>query len=1169
MRTVTLDDKYAKTDGRIYVTGSQALVRLPILQRARDVAAGLNTAGFISGYRGSPLGIYDLALWGAMKHLEANHIRFSPGINEDMAATAVWGSQQVGLIGEAKYDGVFAMWYGKGPGVDRSGDPLKHGSYAGSSPNGGVLVLCGDDHGARSSTTAHQSDHALIHFGMPILHPASVQEFLDLGLVGFALARYSGCWIGFKCVTDTVEGSASVSVDPARIRIEKPTDFVMPPDGLNIRLGFLPLQSERLLYEQRHLAVAAFARANRLDGVRLGRAEKNRLGIVTTGKSYLDVLEGLARLGIDDERARHLGIAVYKVALVWPLEATGLAAFAQNCEELLVVEEKRPVIEEQVAHILYNAPVDRRPRLTGKHDERGAPLLSAIGELDPDRILHVIADRYLKLADDSEIRERLERVRSFERDLANFGSAPAGLMRLPSFCAGCPHNTSTRVPEGSIALGGIGCHGMAVWLPERKTLALYQMGGEGAPWIGQAPFVETPHIFQNLGDGTYFHSGLLAIRACVAAGVNITYKILLNGAIAMTGGQPIEGEHFEGELTAPHVASQLFAEGVGRIASVSDDPEKYGSKAGFPASATFHHRDQLDAVQKELRDWRGVSAIIYDQSCATERRRLRKRGKVADPSERLFIHPEVCEGCGDCGIQSNCIALEPEETQLGRKRRINQSVCNKDYSCVKGFCPSFVSVTGGKLRAREGGAAGDEASLLASLPEPELPNVAEPYSLLIGGIGGNGVVTIAALLGMAAHIEEKPCTVLDISGLAQRNGAVTSHVRFGPRGGGDLAARIPQGSADVMLACDLVVAASPECISRVAPGRARIVANSFIAPTSAFARAPDLDFGGAEIETRLAARARDFFPVDATGIATKMLGNAIGANSFMLGYAWQRGLIPLSAESIETAIDLNGTAVALNQRAFALGRIAAAHPEKMPEWTRGKESAAPAALTLEEIVTARSALLTDYQDAAYAERYRALVRRVETAECAIAGSNGDLAKAVARTYAKLMAYKDEYEVDRLFASSNFRRYLDETFEGDFKLSFNLAPPLLARRDAGTGRLRKMRFGPWMMPVFRLLARLKFLRGSAFDIFGMTAHRRLERKLIADYEALVDTLLRDLDASNYATAVELARLPETVRGYDVVKETALAEMLKRQEKLLAEFRKPTEPAPMKAETVAAE
>lgn len=1170
MRTVTLDDKYTKTDGRVYVTGSQALVRLPILQRARDGAAGLNTAGFISGYRGSPLGIYDLALWQAKKHLEANHIRFQPGVNEDLAATAVWGSQQVNLIGEARYDGVFAMWYGKGPGVDRSGDPLKHGSYAGSSPHGGVLVLCGDDHGARSSTTAHQSDHALIHFGMPIFHPASVQEYLDLGLMGFALSRYSGCWIGFKCVTDTVEGSASVSVDPARVRIERPTDFVLPPDGLNIRLGFLPLQAERLVFEQRHLAVQAFARANRLDGVRLGRPDHNRLGIVTTGKSYLDVIEGLGRLGIDDARARDLGIAVYKVAMVWPLEPTGLTAFAQSCEELLIVEEKRPVIEEQVAHILYNAPADRRPRLVGKRDEQGQPLQSGVGELDPDRILRVIAERYLKLADDGAIRERLARLAGFDQDLAKLGAAPAGLMRLPSFCAGCPHNTSTRVPEGSKALGGIGCHGMAVWLPERKTLALYQMGGEGAPWIGQAPFVDTPHIFQNLGDGTYFHSGLLAIRACVAAGVDITYKILLNGAIAMTGGQPIEGEHFEGELTGPHVASQLFAEGVGRIAVVSDDPEKYGAKAGFPAIATFHHRDDLDAVQRELREWKGVSALIYDQSCATERRRLRKRGKVADPQERLFIHPEVCEGCGDCGLQSNCIALEPEETALGRKRRINQSVCNKDYSCVKGFCPSFVSVVGGKLRVREAGAGGDEIALLESLPEPALPVFAEPFSLLIGGIGGNGVVTIAALLGMAAHIEEKPCTVLDISGLAQRNGAVTSHVRFAPHEGANLAARIPQGSADVMLACDLVVAASPECISRIAPGRTAIVANGFIAPTSAFATAPDLDFGGARLETVLAGRARAFFPVDATEIATAMLGNAIGANAFMLGYAWQKGLIPLSCESIETAIDLNGTAVALNQRAFALGRIAAAHPEKMAEWTRREtEIPTPAAESLEATVAARSALLTAYQDAAYAERYRKRVARVEAAEGALPGADGSLAKAVARTYAKLMAYKDEYEVARLFAGENFRRYLSETFEGDFKLNFNLAPPLLARRDPATGRLGKMRFGPWMMPMFALLARLKFLRGTAFDLFGHTAHRRLERKLIGDYELLTETILGELTLANYATAVALARLPETVRGYDVVKEAALSEMLKRQDKLMAEFRAVPATAARMPETVSAE
>jgi indolepyruvate ferredoxin oxidoreductase len=1154
MNTVTLDDKYTKTSGQVYLTGSQALVRLPMMQRARDLADGFNTAGYISGYRGSPLGIYDLALWQAERHLKDHHIHFQPGVNEDLAATSVWGSQQVGLLGDARYDGVFAMWYGKGPGVDRSGDPLKHGNFAGAAAKGGVLALCGDDHGARSSTVAHQSEQALIHFGMPILHAANVQEYLDYGLYGFALSRYSGCWVGFKCVTDTVETSASVSVDPERVRIATPSDFVMPPGGLNIRLGVLPLQAERQLFESRLTAAQTFVRANQLDQVRLGGQGLQKLGIVTTGKSYLDVIEGLRRLGVDQARAEALGIAVYKVAMVWPLEPVGLAAFAQSCEEILVVEEKRDVIESQIARILYNLPADGRPRLVGKLDEKGAPLLSTVGELDPDRVMQVIAARYLALGDDADMCAMLNAAASGAAAPVGFVAGQGALMRMPSFCAGCPHNTSTRVPEGSKAMGGIGCHGLATWMPDRKTLALYHMGGEGAPWIGQAPFVETPHIFQNLGDGTYFHSGLLAVRACVAAGVNITYKILLNGAVGMTGGQPIEGERFEGEITAPHVASQLLAEGVKRIAVVSDDPAKFGDRNGFPAACTFHHRDELDAVQRELRDWKGVSALVYDQACATERRRLRKRGKVVDPDKRLFIYPDVCEGCGDCGVQSNCVAIEPEETALGRKRRINQSVCNKDYSCIKGFCPSFVTVTGGKLRTR-GEAAGSEIELAAALPSPELPPLDRVFSLLVGGIGGNGVVTVAAILGMAAHIESKPCTVLDISGLAQRNGAVMSHLRFSPGEMLDQAARIPMGEADLVIGCDLVVAGGGECLGKMRPGHTAVVYNEFIAPTSAFAGNPDLDFSGRGLVDAISARAdaARLFGVDATGMAVRVMGTAIGANLFLVGYAWQKGLIPLTATAIETAIALNGTSVSLNKRAFALGRLAADDPLRVTAWL-GEESGAepPATETLETILAGRTALLRDYQGQAYAETYSAFVRMVAAAEQNLPDQDGALARAVARVLARLMAYKDEYEVGRLFASEHFRRHLAETFEGDFKIAFNLAPPLIAPLDKRTGRPRKMRFGRWMETGFRALASLRFLRGTPFDPFGYTAHRRMERALITEYRQRIEQLIARLDDGNYRAAVAIAERFGNVRGFGIVKEQALAKVRSELKTLSDEF-----------------
>ncbi len=1154
MTSITLDDKYTQTDGRVYLTGSQALVRLPMMQRARDLAQGLNTAGFISGYRGSPLGIYDLALWQAERHLKQNHVHFQPGVNEDLAATSVWGSQQVGLLGDARYDGVFAMWYGKGPGVDRSGDPLKHGNFAGSAAKGGVLVLCGDDHGARSSTVAHQSDHALIHFGMPILHAANVQEYLDLGLVGFELSRYSGCWVGFKCVTDTVESSASVNIDPNRSPIVIPTDFVMPPAGLNIRLGVLPLQAERQLFESRLLAAQAFARANALDGTRLGGTGRKRLGIVTTGKSYLDVIEALRRLGVDQQRAEELGIAVYKVSMVWPLEPVNLTGFARGFEEIFVVEEKRDVIEGQIAQILYNVPEAERPRLTGKRTEAGAPLLSSVGELDPDRVLLAIAARYLRLADDPQMRAIVEAATAAATPVG-FAAGRGNLMRLPSFCAGCPHNTSTRVPDGSKAMGGIGCHGLATWMPDRRTLSLYQMGGEGAPWIGQAPFVDTSHIFQNLGDGTYFHSGLLAIRACVAAGVNITYKILLNGAVGMTGGQPIEGERFEGEVTAPHVASQLFAEGVKRIAVVSDDPTKFGDRSGFPGICSFHHRDELDAVQRELREWKGVSALVYDQACATERRRLRKRGKVPNSPKRLFINPDVCEGCGDCGIQSNCIAIEPIETELGRKRRINQSVCNMDFSCVKGFCPSFVTVTGGTLRARAETAAGSEAALMAKLPAPTIPQLEDVFSVLVCGIGGNGVVTIAAILGMAAHIENKPCTVLDISGLAQRNGAVMSHLRFSPKEALDQAVRIPQGSADLVIGCDLVVAGGPESLGKMRPCRTAVVYNEFVAPTSAFAANPDLSLSGRELIDAIAERSdpNRIFGVDATAVAISVLGNAIGANLFLIGYAWQKGLIPLSAASIDSAIALNGTSVELNKRAFTMGRLAADNPVHMAAWlNEGALPDQPAAESLESLVANREELLRDHSNETYARQYRDFVTTVAAAERQISTQDESFSRAVAKVLAKLMAYKDEYEVGRLFAGDRFRKQLSEIFEGDYKLQFNLAPPLLARMDRRTGRPKKIIFGPWMTAGFRILAKLKFLRGTAFDIFGYATHRKLERALIIEYRQVIASMLDRLNDRNYSAAVDVAELFDRVRGYGVVKEQSVGQLRRDLQVLLAKF-----------------
>jgi indolepyruvate ferredoxin oxidoreductase len=1138
MNAMTLDDKFSATTGRVYVTGAQALVRLPLEQARRDVAAGDRTAGFISGYRGSPLGTYDSALWAAEKHLAASGIVFEPGVNEDLAAAAVWGTQQVPLLQGARYDGVFGMWYGKGPGVDRSSDVIKHANFAGTSALGGVLALCGDDHAARSSTVAHQSDHVLIHCGVPVFNPADIQDYIDLGLMGFAMSRFASVWVGFKCVTDIVDGSASIAVGEGRITPVIPEDYVMPLGGLSIRREVAALAQESRLFEERLRAAEAFVRANRLDKQIFGAIGSKRLGIVTTGKGVSDVGEALLRLGIDADAANRLGIGIYKVAMVWPLEPERMSVFAAECDELLVIEEKRGVIEEQLARMLYNLPSDRRPRIVGKHDERGRPFVSETGELDPDKAMDAIAARIDAFVGDGEILVRAAQVGALsggerEKPIA---------IRPASFCAGCPHNTSTVVPEGSLAVAGIGCHGMASLMPERNTMPGSHMGGEGAPWIGQAPFVDEPHIFQNLGDGTYFHSGLLAIRACVAAGVNITYKILLNGAVGMTGGQPIEGEEFQGEITAPRVAHQVSSEGVNRIVIVTDDEDRFeGQHGNFPVGTTFHYRDDLDTVQKELREWKGASVLIYDQSCATERRRMRKRGTVPEATERLIIASEVCEGCGDCGAQSNCIAIEPLETEFGRKRQINQSVCNQDYSCLKGFCPSFITVTGGKPRARAGSLGADD-DLAAGLPDPVLPSLASGRSVLITGIGGAGVVTIGAILGTAAHIEGKGATVLDMSGFAQRNGSVMSHVRFSETPGeAGHTLRIPNGEADVVIGCDPIVAAGPETVAMMKPERGRVVLNRFLAPTNAFALDPDYRVDLSMLERRIGRRvgADHVLSIDATATATALLGNAIGANMMLVGFAWQHGLIPLAYASVEAALKLNGTAVKMNLRAFALGRLIAVDPAKVEAMLGADNRLVGEPETFEAMVASRVKRLTDYQDAKLAERYRALVNRVAAAEAGLANGSEALAITVARTYAKLLAYKDEYEVARMLTGNTLRRQLEDAFEGDIKIKVNLAPPILTTRDPATGRLRKKEFGQWLFGPMKLLARLKFLRGTPFDVLGYNAHRRTERALIVEYEAIVEEILAGLSVSNHAAAIVLADIYQHIRGYDVVKDASIA------------------------------
>jgi indolepyruvate ferredoxin oxidoreductase len=1163
LTSVTLDDKYELASGRAYMTGVQALVRLLMMQRQRDSAAGLNTAGFVSGYRGSPLGGLDQALWSAEKFLTRAHIKFQPGLNEDLAATAIWGSQQVNLYPGAKFDGVFSMWYGKGPGVDRCGDVFKHANFAGTSAKGGVLVLAGDDHAAKSSTLPHQSDHQFSAAMMPVLYPSSVQEIIDLGLHGWAMSRYSGCWVGFKCVSDTVESSASVLIDPDRVKIVVPDDFPLPPDGVHIRWPDPFLATEARMHDYKIYAALHYCRVNQLNRIVIDSpsgGKPARFGIITSGKSYLDVRQALDDLGITEADAAEIGMRVFKVAMPWPLEPEGVRQFAEGLTEILVVEEKRQIVEYQIKEQLYNWRDDVRPRVVGKFDEKGEwvrPhgdwLLPATAELTPAMIARVIAQRIERLElhprTIEKIKNRVAFINAKEQALAK---PRITLQRVPYFCSGCPHNTSTKVPEGSRATAGIGCHVMAIWM-DRSTSAFTHMGGEGAPWIGLSPFTEERHIFANLGDGTYYHSGILAIRAAVAANINITYKILYNDAVAMTGGQP-----FDGPLSPGDIARQVSAEGVKTVVVVSDDPEKYPS-GYFAPSIEVHHRDDLDKVQRTLREMQGVTVLLYDQTCAAEKRRRRKRGKFPDPAKRVVINEQVCEGCGDCGVKSNCVSVAPVETEFGRKRTIDQSSCNKDYSCVNGFCPSFVIVEGGKLRKPKKAVAGD----FPSLPDPTPVSATEPYGILITGIGGTGVVTIGALLGMAGHLEGKGVSVLDMAGLAQKNGAVVSHVRIANSPDQLYATRIAAGEARLVLACDILTGVSYDAIAKMQKGVTKALVNTALVMPADFTRNADLRFplGSMEQEIKDAVSTGDAEFLDATKLATGLMGDSIATNLFMVGYAYQRGLLPLSEASILRSIELNGTAIESNVQSFRWGRLAAIDPKRVlaAAIPTDKPDSQRMSTSLDDIITRRSQFLVAYQDAGYARRYVDFVTKVLEAEGARVPGKTALTEAVARYYFKLLAIKDEYEVARLYTDGEFEKRVAAQFEGDYKLTFHLAPPLTNVPDAATGEAKKSTYGPWMMSVFRVLAKLKGLRGTAFDIFGRTAERKMERQLITDYEALIDELLPRLAAHNHAIAVDLASMPEHIRGYGHVKERHLKSAKAKEAELVAAYRaaKPAE------------
>ena len=1177
LETVTLDDKYSLDYGRAFMSGVQALVKLPMLQRQRDALVGKNTAGFISGYRGSPLGGYDQALWGARKHLEAQHIVFQPGVNEELAATAIWGTQQLGFAppGSNKFDGVFGIWYGKGPGVDRTADVFKHANMAGTTPWGGVIAVAGDDHISKSSTAAHQSDHIFKACGLPVFFPATVQEILDLGLHAFAMSRYAGVWTGMKTIQEIVESSATAMIDPERVQIQIPTDFEMPPGGVHIRWPDSALPQEERLFNYKWYAALAYVRANRLN-YNVIAGPHDRFGIIASGKAYNDTRQALLDLGLDDAACRQLGIRLHKVGVVWPLEAQITREFATGLREILVVEEKRQVIEYQLKEELYNWRPDVRPNVVGKYvDDAQTPggewaranptsdtLLRATADLTPALIARAIAARLKKLGIDADMTARLDRqlaiLDAADRGMHALEVGGSGADRMPWFCSGCPHNTSTRVPEGSRAMAGIGCHFMSIWM-DRSTVGFTQMGGEGVPWVGQQPFSKDQHMFANLGDGTYYHSGSLAVRQAVTAGVNITYKILYNDAVAMTGGQQI-GERPEG-LSVIQIAQNMRAEGAAKITIVTDEPEKYdGARAkGLPDGIEIHHRDRLDAVQREFREIPGTTVIIYDQTCATEKRRRRKRGTMVDPAVRVVINDLVCEGCGDCSVKSNCLSVEPLETEFGRKRAINQSTCNKDYSCVNGFCPSFITVEGGQLK-KKAKKAGPSPFELGAVPEPR---IAEPapggaWGIVVAGVGGTGVITIGQLLGMAAHMEGKGIVTQDAAGLAQKGGATWSHVLIGATQDDIRTTRVGMAAADLIIGCDPIVTANKETVLRMREGRTHVALNSHGTPTAAFVKDASwqnpAEQCAADVARAVGPSGLGMFDADA--VASQLMGDTLYVNPMLLGYAWQKGWVPLARESLLRAMELNNVQVENNKTAFEWGRQAAHDRARVERLLAGAGGAQVIEFrkreTLESIIARRVEFLTGYQNAAYAQTYRDFVAKVQQEEAKLGKTA--LSEAVARYLFKLMAYKDEYEVARLHSDPAFLKRIDDMFEGDYTLNYHLAPPMTADRNE-KGELIKKKYGPSMLRNFKLLAKLKGLRGGAFDVFGKTEERQTERALIQQYRASIEEVLRSLNADNHATAVEIARIPEQIKGYGHVKERNLKPARERWNALMAQYRDP--------------
>ena len=1124
--SVTIDDKYLPNVQNAYMTGTQAVVRSLLEQRWLDQKNGLNTAGFISGYRGSPMTAMDEQLWRAQKHIDENHIRFWPGINENLAMTSVWGTQQVGFMDDALYDGVFSMWYGKGPGLDQTIDGLRQGNWHGATEHGGVLVLAGDDPCMRSTVNNYHSELLFEDLLMPVLYPANIQEVLDFSTVGIALSRFSGCWVGYKLLPETIETAARLDVSEGRTIIVTP-EFEFPEGGVNSRLGDDVYSQEARIRQYRLPAAVAFARANKLNRV-THNSSKARFGIVAMGKIWRDTLQALTDLGIDESTIEEAGIRILKISMPFPADIQTYREFAEGLEEVIVVDEKRDQLESALREACYALPESVRPRIVGRKDEQGASLIKNFNELTPDAIGQAIAQRLKPFYETPQMSSRLDLIGSINQHVCSLEAT--GMARLPYFCSGCPHNSSTVTPEGSKSFGGVGCHFMATWM-DRDVYTYTHMGGEGVPWIGQAPFVKTKHMFQNLGDGTYYHSGSLAIRAAIAAKINITYKILYNDAVAMTGGQPVDGP-----ISVVDIAQQVRAEGIQRIAVVTDEPEKYKNYPAFPSNVSINHRKELELVQLELREIEGVTVLIYDQTCASEKRRRRKRGKFPDPAKRIFINDRVCEGCGDCGTKSNCLSIEPNETEFGRKRQINQSTCNKDYSCNNGFCPSFVTVLGGGVRKGKGLESG-----VASLPElPDMPAMQlkdqQIYGVLITGVGGTGVVTIGQLFGMAAHLDGKGVTVVDQLGFAQKGGPVKTHVQFSNKPDNIKAVRISQGKADLLLGCDMLAASDDQSLGSVLKGRSYAVINNHQSVTGDFTRDTGMEFPVKKVRERLTAvvgeDSLDF--IESNRIATALMGDSIASNLFMVGHAWQKGRIPLSEEALMKSIELNGVAIAFNQQAFQWGRQFAHNQDAVMDLLQAASTKpSEVVMTLQQKVELRVKELCAYQNAKYADRYKQLVDRVLVIDQKL--SKTKLSDAVAFYAHKLMAYKDEYEVARLHASPEFRNKLEAQFEGKYKLEFNLAPPIISPKDKVTGKPQKIQLGGWMLTAFGLMAKFKFLRGTAFDIFGKSAERKMERRFIEDYFNTVNELLETVSEENYELAVAIARIPEDIRGYGHIKE----------------------------------